>query len=261
MEKNKAAKKLSQRLKKKPSGEKLIEYKLIKRTIQKDIRNAKSKYYQSKLAQADAKQTWTIINEVLGRTKGQNSIEKLQVDNQIITDQKEIATALNKYYTTVGFDLAEKIPNIDARPDDIIPQSKSNFNIDAISESDVLEMLKSMAAKTSHGFDYISNKLIKMISLSIIHPLTYVINKIFKDGKIPEELKRSNTIFLKKKTNAMNPSEYRPICLVPVLLKLIDKIFSKRLYEYMEENDLWYRSQHAYSARKSTNTALYEILT
>ena len=44
------------------------------------------------------------------------------------------------------------------------------------------KIIRSLEAKNSHGFDEISNKIIKVSSRFIISPLTYICNEILKTG-------------------------------------------------------------------------------
>ena len=90
--------------------------------------------------------------------------------------------------------------------------------------------------------------------------MSTIFTDIFNEGNIPERLKTSNTIFLRKKPEALKHGDFRPICLVPVFLKLLDKIFSARYSTYMSENKLWAEEQHAYAQGRSTTTALFEVL-
>jgi len=67
-------------------------------------------------------------------------------------------------------------------------------------------------------------------------------------------------IFLKKKQNAIELGDFRPISLVPTLMKLLDKIFSQRFTNYMRQNNIWAEEQHGYSPKRGTETALFEIV-
>jgi len=55
--------------------------------------------------------------------------------------------------------------------------------------TDQLEkIIKSLNLKNSHGYDGISNKLIKASLPFIISPLTYICNEILKIGIFPDRL-------------------------------------------------------------------------
>ena len=61
----------------------------------------------------DVKNTWNIINEVIGNTKNkQKDIpEKIVINNATVRETQEIAKNLNKYFTNISPNLAFKTPN------------------------------------------------------------------------------------------------------------------------------------------------------
>ena len=56
------------------------------------------------------KKTWTVLNEIMGKKRDHKSIQELQVDNNIIDDQQQIANKFNDFFINVGPNLAKKIP-------------------------------------------------------------------------------------------------------------------------------------------------------
>lgn len=53
----------------------------------------------------------------------------------------------------------------------------------------------------------------------ILVPLTFIFDKILEQGKYPEALKLSKVTTIYKKGDIVSPSSYRPISLLPILLK------------------------------------------
>jgi hypothetical protein len=51
------------------------------------------------------------------------------------------------------------------------------------------KIIKSLKSKNSYGYKGTSNKVIKLSSLFIISPLTYICNEILKTGVFPDRLK------------------------------------------------------------------------
>jgi len=48
-----------------------------------------------------SKTTWNIINELLGKQHSTNEIQKLSIDNNHLTNQYDIADALNNYFASM----------------------------------------------------------------------------------------------------------------------------------------------------------------
>ncbi len=55
-------------------------------------------------------------------------------------------------------------------------------------------------------------------------------------------------------------SNYRPIALLPVISKILEKIVYKRLYSYFIKKQLLYESQYGFRYNHSTNDAILEFV-
>ena len=65
---------------------------------------------------------------------------------------------------------------------------------------------------------------------------------------------------LHKKGDKENPSNYRPISLLPVLSKIMEKIVTNQLIKYLEDNDILSHNQFSFRSRLCTENALNKIL-
>ena len=74
------------------------------------------------------------------------------------------------------------------------------------------------------GYDEISPKLIKQVIHQIKSPLVHIFNLSLITGVFPEKLKISKVIPIFKSNNRSNPHNYRPISLLPIFGKLLEKI-------------------------------------
>lgn len=74
--------------------------------------------------------------------------------------------------------------------------------------------------------------------------------------------KRSNVIILKKpnKVDYYSHKSYRPISLTPHLGKVLEKIILDKLQYYYNVNTCFSSSQHGFTKKRSTTTALKQIV-
>ena len=56
-----------------------------------------------------------------------------------------------------------------------------------------------------------------------------------------------------------DPNNNRPVSILPVVSKIIEKVIFKQLYEYLTDNNLLTVSQHGFRPMHSTLTALLEV--
>ena len=102
-----------------------------------------------------------------------------------------------------------------------------------------------------------SPKVLKKVS-SIISPfLIKLFNKCYDQGYFPFELKTGKVIpIFKNKGDIIDISNYRPITMLSVFSKLFEKLIHKKLYRYLDSNNIINNSQFGFRAAHSTFHAL-----
>ena len=78
------------------------------------------------------------------------------------------------------------------------------------------------------------------------------INKSFSTGIFPDKLKIAKVIALHKKGATDDPDNYRPISLLSVFSQIFEKIMHKRLYNFLEVNDISHPLQFGFRKKHST---------
>ena len=95
---------------------------------------------------------------------------------------------------------------------------------DTISEID--NYIQIIHPKTSCGFDGISSRLLKLVKPALIKSLALITNKILTTGIFPYKLKIVKVVPIYKKGENTQSCNYRPISLLPVISKVLNKIFT-----------------------------------
>ena len=144
------------------------------------------------------------------------------------------------------------------------PRHKTNhekvFKFKEIEQESITMVINSLTNKSSVGIDGISTILLKCIAPSIIKPLTLIINQIMKTGVFPNKMKLAKVIPIYKKEDPTQVTNYRPISLLPVLSKVVEKTIAKQLSEYFEENKLFNPNQYGFRTGHSTEHAALELV-
>jgi hypothetical protein len=122
------------------------------------------------------------------------------------------------------------------------------------------KIINSQRNKTSHGYDGISDKILKASAPFIISPLTYIFNRVLSTGVFPDRLKYSEVQPLFKKGGKNEIANYRPISLLPSLSKIIEKIIYKWLISHLNENNILTKEQFGFKKISTTNMATYALL-
>ena len=160
------------------------------------------------------------------KSNSNNSISKLIVNKKELTNNKEIANALNKHFTTIGKYLADKV----------IPQSNNSFkdymtnpvnNCLFLRPTDTEEVTKEInQLKNKATLDF-RVPLLKHVKQELVDGLVIIINKPFQEGCFPELLKIAKVIPIHKGEERTAPTNYRPISLSSVSDKILEKNYAK----------------------------------
>ena len=93
----------------------------------------------------------------------------------------------------------------------------------------------------------------------IIDSLTSVFNLCIEKNVFPSEHKKAKVVPLPKSTDKTYPTNYRPLSLLSVLSKLLEKHVHIYLNDYLEKRQLLHPFQCGFRRKYSCNTALARL--
>lgn len=120
-------------------------------------------------------------------------------------------------------------------------------------------MIHSLPVNKASGLDGISAKLLKEAGPIVSASLTYIINLSLTTGIFPDDWKGARVSPIHKGDAKTNPNNYRPISVLPVVSKLVERIVFNQFYEYLMRHDLLANAQSGFRPCHSTLTALLDI--
>ena len=91
------------------------------------------------------------------------------------------------------------------------------------SESEVSDHLASLDVSKSSGHDGISARMLKSTAYSIVPSLTKLFNLLLRSNTIPSAWKKALIVPVPKNTGLTDPANYRPISLLPIVSKLLER--------------------------------------
>jgi hypothetical protein len=100
----------------------LQRYRDYKNLYFKTLRAMKKLYYSSKLEEnaKNSKNTSETINEVQGKSKKSDSVNKININGVEETDPLKIAAEFNSFFTRVGQQISNSIPPVSKAPEDCV---------------------------------------------------------------------------------------------------------------------------------------------
>ncbi len=129
-----------------------------------------------------------------------------------------------------------------------------------VSNLEVINAIQQMPAKKSADVYGMSAWLLKQCYADIVQPFTELINLSFQEGTFPSVFKPSKVVPVYKKGNTTDMTNYRPISLLPIFGKLVEKIFYKRLSSFVEKQHILSNSQFGFRKNKCTIEAVNELV-
>ena len=116
-----------------------------------------------------------------------------------------------------------------------------------------------MNNKKSSGPDEISNQLLKLASPYIAGSLTYIFNLCIEQNVFTSEFQKAKVIPLAKTRDHKNLNDYRPISLLSILSKLLERRVHKHLVTYLETRDILHPLRSGFRCKHSCSTALARL--
>jgi len=150
-----------------PTAENVAKYKNFKTVYQRVLRAAKKLYFKSKLEQNanNPKKTWDTLNEILGKTKKSESIEKICVNDATILDPVDIANSFNKFFVAVGQQISDNVAPVSKQPEDYINYGREvpDMLLQNTTPEHIKKIIRKLQPKYSYDANGVSTKMIKSI--------------------------------------------------------------------------------------------------
>ena len=93
------------------------------------------------------------------------------------------------------------------------------------------------------GPDNITPYLLKIALPYIVESMTYVYSLCIEQNIFPTALKNAKVVPLPKSNDLSDPCNYRPISLLPVISKPLERYIHKHFLQYLENNKLIHQYQ------------------
>ena len=173
-------------------------------------------------------------------------------NNQIVREEEIMASIMNNYFTNITTHLKIKPTKIAPKSNlgSIIDSfenhesvqkiklsnfhSKSSLKFNSVSELDVKRGILNLSSKKANRKGDIPAKIPKNGINTYLSKQTVLINNCLKKGVLPADLKLADIKPIFKKEVSLNKENYRPVSILPHLLKVVERILYKQIESSME---------------------------
>lgn len=220
---------------------------------------------------------WNSIRRLRGNKNAKN---KYLINNQNvkITDSAEKARLLRDTWEDVFQITNEENMNFDRQHEQMVLQhlqlnreritpyemsdisrlDEASVLTKPITITDIKQVIKGFKQKAP-GPSGVTKKHLSNIPDNAMEMYRNILNMTYSMGIIPEKCKKGHTAMLPKENNTHDPKKFRPITLLEVFGKVLEKIVKDRLYKYLEDNNILPDNQYGFRRNRGTQTAIISI--
>ena len=187
----------------------------------------------------------------------------LKVNKTVQHDTNLVLCGFRDYYSNLAGNLLKKLPkppnkftlNIVFQHYKGIIQSDS-FNLATVSENTILTIFKNTKVSKAAGLDSLSGRFLKDGAKVLAKPITDICNPSITSGKVPDSCKLAKLKQIYKKGSLTEASNYRPISLLPLISKVIEKVIHDQSSAFLDSRNLFYNYQSGFPKNHSTGFCL-----
>ena len=244
-----------------------INYKNSRISVQNLIKKKKEDFLGSKLkeSQNKPKELWASLKSLgMPNNKKCSSNICLEQNGNTFFEASKIAEICGDFFSNLAKELVAKLP-----------KASNRFGIESvrlyyreictginkmifthISPEDILILLQNIEPNKAAGIDKINGKFFKHGAKRLATPIAQLCNLSIILGIFPDECKIAKLIPLYKKGSKVDPKNYRPISLLPVVSKIIEKVIYDQTINFLNEKKILYNLQSGSRKNYSTDSCL-----
>ena len=221
------------------------EYRRVRSLGSNLNRRAKNAFFRERCThyRREPRQLWSMINAFTGRTPQRHppviSVSAMSASfSAIVSARKEHSASFSP-------------PPGPAGENDL-------YDFREVAEEQVLSLLKAINPHKASGPDHIPGCLLLNCAKVLAPSVTSLFNKSLSTSTLPEAFRCAVVCPVYKSGNLdpNAPGSYRPISLLPILSKLLEKIVHAQLMDFIEDRHLLPDEQFAFRKHHSTEDAL-----
>ena len=236
------------------------DYKRYRNLLNRIIKLAKNNYIKEKLIQShgNAKSTWKIINNLIGRSE-KTTNNTFVINSTPTTDKKRIANHFNHYYANLAKNTTTNLPIIDHDFNHYLPDQHYDDIGWPLTTPNEIKLIVKKLKNSSPGIDELPIKLFKQNINTLCYIISHLCNVSLNTGIFPDIHKDGKITPLFKNKDPQEVSNYRPVCVLNSINKILEKVVSNRLVDHLVNKNILHENQFAYRSRRNTEVAIMKL--
>ena len=197
---------------------------------------------------------WSLLNRFLNNKKIP-LIPPLFHENKFVADFKEKAELFNSVFAKQ----CSLIKNSSKLPSHLHYLTDNHLSSVRFSQDDIAKIIQNLDPNKAHGHDNISIRMLKICGPSIYKPLEMIFKQCIEAGFFPSEWKKVNIVPIHKKGDKQTLENYRPVSLLPICGKILERLMFNEMFNFFIENKLISSNQCGFKPGDSCINQLLSI--
>jgi len=191
----------------------------------------------------------------------------MKSNDKKITDKSTIANSFCTFFSTVGTNLQNQIISLKNRRWKCFQNNNlrihsrhtNSFHFKRVSPISIDKILKALNPSKASGPDDIPASMLKDAHKELAVPLCYLVNVSLETGIFPTAEKLAKITPIYKSGERSTLDNYRPISILNIISKVLEKIVCQQISEHLESENLLYQHQYGFRKNKCTQDAVLHI--
>ena len=239
-----------------------LAYKSMRNRVTNSVKRAKQTYNKKLIDnhKDDTKAFWRTMKKIIPGNKSFGGSKNVNIDGVLCSEAshgKKTANDFNKFFASAAVRLKRALGNVSFKKrsvDQKVNGSIPNFQFELINESLVVKTLQGLKASKASGLDNISPRMLKDAAVVVAKPLTRIVIESLSQGTVPSEWKYAKITPLYKKGMSTDMDNYRPISVLPVVSKVLERVVHHQLHSFLSEHKLLNPFQCGFRRNHSTES-------
>ena len=138
-------------------------------------------------------------------------------------------------------------------------QRPCSFYLRPAHPEEICSIISNLKSSKSTGMDEIDTYIIKLARDELVPVITHIVNLSVKNKIFLRQWKVAKVIPLHKKDETFLPKNYRPVALLPITSKILERAVFLQVVSYFESNQRIHPAHHGFRSLHNTSTALLQM--
>ena len=193
----------------------------------------------------------------------------LDIDGAMCFEPDKVANHINEFYTTIASRRVDKLlPSTNKYGTDSklfrdyykkLGVSPNSLILTPVTREFVFKELDNLDVNKSTGPDGIPARFLKDGASIIADPITNIVNFSILSNVVPDDMKIARVRPLFKKNSRTDVGNYRPVSILNITSKILERAVHVQVESYLQENNLLYKYQSGFRKSHSTDTSLIHL--